>query len=241
MGYTKIVQFGDCTEIYDYEKDINNIRKRTLSQIQKKRAKARRKLVSRSTFSVRRARSNFFRLVHHNNSYADSISFLTITLQADYKYAQATRTVREFFSKLKEKLGTAPRYISVPELTKKGRYHFHILVYDLPPEIVKNERTTRNLQRLFKRGFIDIRIAEYHSPAIAGYMAKYMAKALTDPKYETRRAYNCSRNIKKIRSYGSNSLALYMDLVVGDNFTCANSTEYDTKYLGRCCYRLLKN
>jgi hypothetical protein len=126
-------------------------------------------------------------------------------------------------------------YISVPEVTKKNRYHFHLLVYDLPPEASQCERKTRNLQRLFERGYIDTLLATYVSAGLAGYMSKYMGKALTDFKNEATRGFNCSRNIKKVRSAGSNSLSEYADLIYPQGTT--KTSEYDVPFLGKCRYK----
>jgi hypothetical protein len=129
-------------------------------------------------------------------------------------------------------------YISVPELTKKNRYHFHLLVYDLPPETASLERETRNIQRIFQRGYVDVMSASYKTTGIAGYMAKYMAKAIRDERYETTRGYNCSANIKKITCHGSNSLSGYSDFIIPSD-SIANIVEksYDVPYLGKCLYK----
>jgi len=138
-------------------------------------------------------------------------------------------------------------YISVPELTKKNRFHFHLLVYNLSTRlagqtvragnaIYTTERETRNLQRLFERGTIDIVPATYTSRGIAGYMAKYMAKSLEDSRYETTRGYNCSRNIKKIRTYGSNTLSTYANIIPSENLVSIDNNEYDVPYMGKCRY-----
>jgi len=128
-------------------------------------------------------------------------------------------------------------YISVSELTKRGRYHFHLLVYDLPPEETKRERETRNFQRLFERGYVDICFASSITTGIAGYMAKYMGKSLVDAKNEAERGYNCSRNIRKPTSKGSNTLNTYTDLIIpDDDIVDEQKREYDVPYLGKCLY-----
>ena len=35
MGYTKVIQYGDITEIYEYEKNLGDIKKRSLSELEK--------------------------------------------------------------------------------------------------------------------------------------------------------------------------------------------------------------
>ena len=145
------------------------------------------------------------------------------------------------------------RYISVPEFTKKGQFHFHLLVYDLPPELsgitkwtdtrkgriyYTSERETRYLQGLFQRGYLDIVPATYTSRGIAGYMAKYMAKALTDTRYEVGRGYNCSRSIAKYYSAAGNTLDNYLNhFIPTDSLLQDETIEYDVPYMGRCKLR----
>lgn len=263
MGYTKIVQFGDTTEIYEYEKDLKkqtgidhrkahrllNGRSDTKSlptlSVSKKRTKAlyedakRKGIYKRSARSVKRSVDNFFRLVHHNNCNASTIHFVTLTFAYDITYKLATREVSEFFSRLREvESPVSISYISVPERTKKGRFHFHLLIYGLPPETASIERKTRNIQRLFRRGYVDVMLAHYTSKGLAGYMAKYMAKSFEDQEYECLRGYNCSRNIKKIRSAGSHSFSLAHDLIIPNEFVVdEENREYNVPYLGTCRYK----
>jgi len=247
MGYIKVVQYGDTTVKYEYEKNRNNNKKPQLSLKIKEKdirhaIKKRKNPPSKIKLNrnKKRARDNFFMLCHENNCKSKTIHFLTLTFIQDLTYKKANRYVSEFFKKIKQNFKTIPiSYISVPELTKKGRYHFHLLVYNLPTTQAKNERQTRNFQRQFTRGYVDLRIAEYNSEGIAGYMAKYMAKTLSDTKHEARRAYNCSRNIDKIRIYSSNTLVEYMDMILtGD---CIQTNTYEVPFMGKCLKTKYKN
>jgi len=242
MGYTKIVQYGNVTEVYEYEKNISHHRRHHLSSVLRARAKKlreekkRRGWYERSRASINRSRNNFFRLCHHNNSIAKSIHFFTLTFAYDATFKTASRHVARFMERIKKNFGEISlSYISVPELQKSGRLHFHLLVYNLSPEETRFERKTRNLQRLFERGYVDVVLATDSSPYIAGYMSKYMGKALGDFKNETRRGYNTSRNIEKIRSAGGNSLASYQAMIVPTG-TIENK-EYVVPFLGRCHYK----
>lgn len=247
MGYFKIVEYGDTTETYLYEKDITpRFKNKKPSKMAIKRLKDIRNLpnYSPSIRSVKRAKTNFFRLVHHNNIHASSITFITLTFNCDYPYGFYGRYLALFISKLNKQYASKTHkqitYIGVPELTKKGRYHYHLLVYDLSPTIVKNERYTRNLQRLFQRGYIDARLAKDTSPKIAGYMAKYMAKHFSTPGNTHKRAYNCSRKIKKISSHGRNTPIEYTYLVSGDLPPQHDLQQYQVPYMGMCIKTIYK-
>jgi len=240
----KIVQYGNVVETYEYEKNRPDYKERYVSALSKKRAKRSRELAKfkgvyrRRLSSVRRSVQSFFRLCHHNNCVSSSVHFFTLTFAYDYTYKEATRHVARFMENIKKCYPSIPiSYISVSELTKKGRYHFHLLVYDLPPETTKCERETRNFQRLFERGYVDIRFASSVTTGIAGYMAKYMGKSLTDEKHETTRGFNCSRNIRKPYSTGSNTLNTYTDLIIPtDGIENVEKKEYDVPYLGKCLH-----
>jgi len=244
MGYMRIVQYGDITEVYEYEKNRTNNPPKVQSPLQKKRQNQIRKellkkgLYVRSDSSIQRAIKSFYRLCHHNNTIATSIHFLTLTFAYDLSYKTATRHVARFMERLQRDSQEIPiHYISVPEKTKKGRYHFHILLYNYPREKGKNERSSRYLQRLFERGFVDLRFATYTSKGIAGYMAKYMAKSFGDIGHEAVRFYNCSRGLPKPTSYGSNSLSSYSSLITPEG-DC-QKREYDVPYLGKCILSII--
>jgi len=258
MGYTRILQYGDTTEIYEYEKNINKKRtapsallanriskdvlphekkrnypkpktKRELERIQQKAKK-----YSRSRRSVARSRQNFFRLCHHNNCMAKTIHFLTLTFAYEVEYKQSRRHVYRFMERIAEAYPEISiSYISVPELTKKNRWHYHLLVYNLPTETAKRERYTRNFQRQFERGYLDLRHAPNNTEKIAGYMAKYMGKAIANAKTQAERGYTTSRNIEKVTSQGSNQLDTYFDMIIPSDEP-TERTEYDVPYLGRC-------
>lgn len=243
MPYTKIVQYGNVTEVYKYEKNLGNHRKPHISRISKKRArdilrlKKEKGTYQRSNRSIKKSHDNFFRLCHHNNVVADSIFFFTITFGYEVTYKKAGRHVAHYMERIKKTFSKVPvRYISVPERTQKGRFHFHLLVYNLPTEEIKNERSTRNLQRQFQRGFLDIRHAGFTSKGLAGYMSKYMGKALADLKGEAVRGYNCSRNIVKYYKAGSNSLSDYEDIIVPTE-GIVKTSQYDVPFMGRCHYK----
>lgn len=259
-GYTRIIQYGDIIETYEYEKIIkkkgadarkaeqliqklkgNNGRasSNTLDAKRKKQRRIQSKEKGnyrRSHASIIRSKKNFFRLCHHNNCLAKTIHFVTLTFSYDLTFKEANRHVKRFMERVqKSATEISLRYISVPELTKKGRYHYHLLVYDLPTQTAGIERETRNFQRQFQRGYVDISPATYTSEGIAGYMAKYMAKALTNEKIGSTRTYTCSRGINKVFSAGGNSLTGYLDVVIPSEYIVNREVKtYDVPYLGKC-------
>jgi len=247
MGYTRVIQYGDITEIYEYEKLHQSNPRRSLSLLEKKRQKERRALnfetATRTAYSTARSIRSFFRLCHHNVGLSSTVTFATITLVEDsITYEEASRYIAHFWERIKKRVGQTQgslpiSYISVPEFgSESGRLHFHLLIFNLPAAEVQRERSTRNFQRQFRRGYIDFLLAYRYTTGIAGYMAKYMAKNFRGAKSASWRGYHCSRNIDKIYSAGSNSLDGYLDLIVGDSYFDETS-EYDTVWLGRAIYK----
>lgn len=260
MGYSKIVQFGNVTEVFQYDKplpDRHNFKPQ--SPIKKKRARDIRQaklnhpylLYEPTKRSKNRTLDSFFKLCHHNNVNSTSIHFVTLTFTYDISYKKALSHLRRFMERVQEASSPIPiRYISVPEQTKEGRVHFHLLVYDLPSRVSgepiwsekkkryvgTTERTTRYLQRLYGRGYLDICPATYTSRGIAGYMAKYMAKSFECKKFEASRKFNCSRNILKVSAYGSNSLdsSLIAHFVHTQDLVESDVKLYDVPYMGEC-------
>lgn len=259
MGYKKLVQYGNITELYEYDKQYKKPNHHKIqSAYHRKRAKdIRERLIQygnyeQSKSSKNRTLKNFFRLCHHNNVESDSIHFVTLTFTYDLSPQEAFTYLRRFMEKVQKAQPTIPvRYISVPEYTKENRLHLHLLVYDLSSRVSgqavwsskkqrythTTERDTRLLQNLFTRGYLDICPATYTSRKIAGYMAKYMAKTFSDRRFATKRNYNCSRNIKKVRSHGSNTFDtkfLKHNFIHTTDLLESDVKLYNVPYMGDC-------
>jgi hypothetical protein len=104
-------------------------------------------------------------------------------------------------------------------------------------------RGTRYLQGCWGRGFIDVLGTTKNTLGIAGYMAKYLVKGLSDPRLANTRAYSTSHNIFRPLKTGFNSshhgseiMGEYIDTLVN----IEKQATYDTLYLGKC-YRTTFN
>lgn len=224
------MQYGDITEVYNYQKDVHKKTIRTNTRRTKRGAK-------KNTFhyrgNVKRARSSFFRFVYANLYAKGTPALITLTNFEDVELSLGYEYLRKF-SKNCRKISKDFAYISVPEWQKSGRLHFHCLVWGLPEKILKKERQTRFIQRQWARGYVDVLIARDASPRIAGYLAKYMAKAYTDRRLLNRRAYSFSYNIHKWFQAGSNSLSHRLIHILPDDKEVIDEYNYSTQYLGQC-------
>jgi len=237
MGYARIVQYGDTMEYYEYEKPFIERRiRRSPSALERKRTAERRKQgVPRSEFSIRRARANFTHLVAENLYQRGAPALITLTNHLpDVSLTQGFRNLASFKKNVQNQMGVTLTYIAVPEYQKRGRLHYHLLAWGLGEAQTKFERSTRNLQRLYGKGFLDVRVAYDSSPKLASYLAKYFTKAYADPRNVGKRTYTASRDVNRPRAYGSNSLSSYTDSTLIDPLDAKLVVSYNTKYLGRC-------
>ncbi|MES3005550.1 MAG: hypothetical protein V4664_01235 [Patescibacteria group bacterium] len=137
-----------------------------------------------------------------------------------------------FVRRMRIKYGQGWSYIAVPEFQTRGAVHFHVLAWGLSQNLVEDERDTRTIQRLWSYGTCDL-IKTDGSSGLAGYMAKYMQKALFDERLLQQKAYVCSRNIMRPMSYSLSSIADYADLIFGEK-TLVDRREFLTQWLGAC-------
>lgn len=238
MGYTRILQAGNQLEIYSYTKDYVPPRKRDYGRNKRRKrenAKGSAVVSFRRARSVQRAKKGFFSIVATNLQGTETVTFCTLTCYESLPLRVGYEALKLFFRKIKKKGGNESiRYIAVPEWQKRGSLHFHVLIWGIDEGIIKKERNTRNFQRCWGRGYADLRIARNNNLAIAGYMAKYLVKGLTDSRLSNNRAYSCSHNIKRPTKAGSNQLTYYMDMIVPVEKVLASSVVYETMWLGQC-------
>lgn len=240
MGYTRIVQSGDTIELYEYQKNYVHPRKRDYTKNTRRASShcdSDTFVRPRTHRSLKRAKERLIRLVSANLDTKETTAFLTLTLERERPVEVAYSYLSLYWKRLTKKYNGI-RYIGVPEWQKRGVLHFHFLVWGLPREITDNkrERGTRNLQRQWHRGLCDVRIARYISPRLGGYLAKYLQKSFYDPRLRNRRAYTCSRNVRKVYSGGSNALADYLDELMPVDKLIDKEHQYDTLWLGVCRY-----
>lgn len=237
MGYTKLIQFVNTTEVFFYEKKV----------YPPKQVVFKRKSCSggfRSERSIRRARQSFFKLSKNHLDANEALPyFITLTYHNEYEvppsFADSYKFLSSFFKRTKEIFGDHISYIAVPEYQERAFLHFHALVWGLPKS-VENERTTRILQRCWLQGYTDVRPAVYKSDALAGYLAKYFTKAYGDGRFFNRKAYTSSRNLIRPTEKGSNDLARYISTFV-EKDSLIDRQEYDTKFLGKVIKHTYKN
>jgi len=230
--YVKIVQSGDLIEKYIYE--FEPARKTHQSRYRRRSAKRH----TRRGDSLARLKRHFYRTVRANVFFGCP-ALLTLTMREVVGIDEANRAFTRFAHKLRRRSGNELSYLAVPEFQTRGAVHYHCLIWGLADEEIHTERKSRYLADLWSHGFVDI-IETDGSPALAGYLSKYMSKSLHDPRLVGKKAFMSSRNVVRPVSL---STAFQVDIFekefpldTVDNFAL-QVREYPTQWMGKCVYK----
>jgi len=134
--------------------------------------------------SIARARRKIYEIVEGNFLCYPFPVFCTFTFKKnitdiDFSFMEMRNFLRRY-SRFKLGNERALEYIGVAERQKRGAVHFHFVFFNLPYG-VENERSTREMAKIWNFGFVDVRDA---SKTLSGsevfnlgaYLAKYLAK-----------------------------------------------------------------
>lgn len=233
-SYEKIVQSGNLIEVYQYAKLPNPPR-------HKKRSKRRHeRLPFKSERHVKRAVFNFRRKVR-STLVLGAPHLVTLTILEITSIAVAYKLFTQFGVRLRKLYGKEIIWLTVPEFQKRGAVHFHSLIWNLSHDIHVTEKDSRGIQNLWGYGYVDI-IPTDGSPALSGYLAKYMSKAMHDDRLVGKKAYSCSRNaLSPVSLNTKTSVALFKEefsIDTSENpLQPTSEREYTTKWLGKARYR----
>jgi len=255
MGYNKFIKSGNNVEIYEYEKDIlvfYGVKNHKFNDDEKKEVDKEADLdevaVGKRMDNVRKASMDFRRLVSSNLD--DKVFPLLATATYKENMTDLKRAYYDhklFVQTLKYTYGKDFKYICVSEFQKRGAVHFHSLFWGLPSEILLLERQrgyrqnfSPTLSKIWGHGFVFLKETDGNDK-LSSYLAKYMAKAFTDPRLKNQKAYASSRNVK--RPYivsGITNISFLIDDYVGADAVPVKDKTYDTAYMGKGRYRLYK-
>ena len=231
--YKKAIVSGHVIEIYQYEKpvysdyELNKIRQhegRRQEASEDNKQKNREKCSNRAARTVRR-------LV--NSNIAINSKFLTLTF-ADHvtDLKKANYEFKKFKQRFEYYLGVRIKYLCVPEFTKKGRIHYHVVLFNLP--FVKN----KTLQSIWSNGFIKINKID-NCDNVGAYVSKYMTK--DNEQMIEEKSYFTSRNLEKpleivnekeieiLADSLSPTDVVYLNSFVNDYLGLVNYTQYNLK------------
>lgn len=216
--------------------------------------------------NIQRAHKTFVRLVKAN--LYDTPQLLTLTYSENISdISRAWKDFTVFALSLRRRYPQI-RYIVVPEFQKRGAVHFHCLLFNYPSEFIctghfrnrfKNgvtlksryfkhdcppdkacEKNTRFLAKRWGHGFCDLSPTD-GSPKLAGYLAKYMSKAMSDSRLCGKKAFSSSRNCVRPVSISSIKMPIAVQTILDDFEVQDREAErvqiFTTKFLGDCLYQ----
>lgn len=204
-------KYGKTLEVTTYEKKINP-KKICL------RFKKRSDVVGqRRIDSVRRTRKIFVRRVLSAIEENGSPLLLTLTFKGSASDAYfANEALSAFQRRLRIECPEASS-VFVPELSPRGRIHFHGLLFGVSSDwgdsykgrqllSVGRERLERRFAGYWKQGFVDVRQTD-GSPKLAFYLVKYVLGAGNEVLFNAMRLLRFSKNFSH-------------EITIRDSFIC---------------------
>lgn len=206
MAYNKFIRSGNNFELYTYELQSHsrgrpagyqsqfkreNLENRTSDEVQYSNSAKYRKRVD----NARRASMGFRRLILSNLRTDENPLLVTLTFSENRTtLSECNVLFALFIHRMRNSFGNSFKYIGVPEFQKRGAVHYHVLFWGLPQGIYASERQSRTLATIWGQGFVFIKQTDGNE-RLSSYLAKYMVKAINDPRLFYHRAYYASRNV----------------------------------------------
>jgi len=256
MGFTKLVRSGDLVEVYQYENNLPDRKRKS-----KENTGGYRTSTERRADNVRRCGKAFTRLVRANLVGDEKPAFFTFTMFEVVRIDVAFRCYTDFVERLRRAYGKSIRYVAVPEFQERGAVHFHALFWGFSDKVLLNEGSrgktakqkhiwaewlnakgyvksdlgdSRSIQHLWARGFVDC-IPTDGSSKLASYLSKYMFKTMFDDRLLAQKAYVASRNVLRPVQSTFNEAFGFLQCLVGDTVP-ERKAVWEAPYLGSCRY-----
>ena len=225
----KFIVSGDILELYEYENDIYT--DYDLSKFREHTGRCNSSVTDEDTKRINREKTsnrsarNVRRLV--NTNIQENSKFVTLTFGEDIKDLKESNYIfKKFKQRLEYQLKINLKYLCVPEFTKKGRVHFHVIFFNLP--FIKN--TT--LEMIWGQGFIKINKID-NCDNVGSYVAKYMTKE--NEQLIEQKSYFTSRNLDKpIELINEKEIEILADSLSQSDVVYENSFEND--FVGQVNY-----
>lgn len=208
MAYNKYIKSGNNFELYTYELQSHsrgrptgyksefkreNLEDSALNEVQYSNSAKYRKRVD----NARHASMGFRRLILANLSTNQNPLLVTLTFSENKtNLSECNLILALFIQRMHNTFGFSFKYIGVPEFQKRGAVHYHVLFWGLPEGIFASERKSRALATIWGQGFVFLKETDGND-RLSSYLAKYMIKAINDPRLFYHRAYYASRNVSR--------------------------------------------
>lgn len=198
--YTIYRKYGEIRDITTLEKEPSKVR----LSYSRRRSDVHG---ARRPDNIRRTKQICVRRVYAAIEEYGRPLLVTLTFSGDASdAAYANDSLRKFQVRLRTKF-TKAQSLFVPELSPRGRIHFHGLIFNVPlslgdtregRRIISHgeERRTRILAKLWKEGFVDARQTD-GSPKLAYYISKYITKGGAQVMFNAMRILHISHGFPK--------------------------------------------
>lgn len=226
----KIVVSGNLVEVYDYARGIWIDENSSYVSISKSKAISLKRLIYCNLYRWRA-----------ENGKALMPLFLTLTFKEDITADLARQQCKLFFRRFaqwrKKFDGQTNKYVWVMEFTKRGRPHFHVLVFNLP--FVTNGFDI--LTSLWDNGHILFKaVNKGFSSKMAQYMAKYMSKSKKPEglELEKSRSYVSSRGLLRPVIFQKPEIINdFLKSMIGEDFYLQSEYSYPSLSSGQVYVR----
>lgn len=205
-GYnTKIITYKNQTQIKHYGRSIKT--DYSLSDEQKKDRKRKAdadRTPQQIAKSIESSRNRTINSIYQYALANEWELFITLTFNPDKvdskDYDSVVTALSNWFKKTKETYAPDLKYIVVPELHKKGGYHFHGLISDFGNLPLTIGKTTKGGEAIFNLISYDLGFSTAtfvkSSDKCCSYILKYITKDLCAVTKNKKR-YWCSKNLDK--------------------------------------------
>lgn len=180
-----------------------------------------------------RAKNLMRRIINANHGQYPGCStkFLTLTFREHItEVEQANHEFKKFIKRLNYKFfdsgNSNLRYLAVPEYTKKGRIHFHVVLFNLP--FIR----WKMIEDTWKNGFIKINRCE-DVTNLGAYVSKYITKE-SNQRLKGKKRYFCSRNLFKPVELINEEAGNLLENLPEENKTYQNT--FENEYVGKVDY-----
>lgn len=193
-------KYGKIVEITEFEKEPSKVR---VSSTRRWRTVYGRRRMD----NIRRTKQICLRRVLSAIEEYGSPLLVTLTFNGDASDASyANDSLRTFQVRLRTKYPQA-QSLFIPELSPKGRIHFHGLLFNLPMHLgdtrkgrriltYGSERKSRTLAKLWGEGFVDATQTD-GSIRLAHYVTKYITKTSGETLFNAMRILRISHGFPK--------------------------------------------
>lgn len=196
MSQTKIIRSGDMLEVYEYDnpyfEDFRELFSWSYTRPDEKTPE------ERARSSRAKTKNRIKRLIQANvkawgcapilitYTFAENVSNLD---DAHKKFRLYTQRLHRYLLRIGFQQA---KYIAIVEFQKRGAVHYHAIYFNIP--FIPNIKS--ELASLWGHGFIQVKAVQ-HIRHMGNYLVKYLQKASEDSRLYGRKAYMCSKHLKK--------------------------------------------